>query len=37
MEKAGNKEEIISCIDNFVEKNIKRGNTDLEQQINELG
>lgn len=37
LEKPGDKEELTSCIDNFIANNINEGNMELEQQINELG
>jgi hypothetical protein len=37
LEKPGDKEELTSCIDNFVVDNINEGNMEMEQQINELG
>ena len=37
LEKPGDKEELTSCIDNFVVDNINEGNVEMEQQINELG
>ena len=37
LEKPGESEELTSCIKDFIDTNIKEGNKDFEQQINELG
>ena len=37
LEKPASKEELTSCIDNFVVNNINEGNMEMEHQINELG